>query len=76
MSAKDTAWLDAGLICCGLMRGITFSVRHITRMIAVKNTNISTGCHSSAQFWISAITEVPAPELAGTGLTSGVGASC
>ena len=33
MSAKVTAALEEGLICCGLMRGITFSVRSITKMI-------------------------------------------
>ena len=43
MSAKVTAALEEGLICCGLMRGITFSVRNITKMITVKNTIIRTG---------------------------------
>ena len=31
--SNATAWLEAGLICCGLTRGITFSIRHITKMI-------------------------------------------
>ncbi len=43
MSANVTAWLEAGLICCGLIRGITFSVRHITNRIAAKNTIVRTG---------------------------------
>ena len=29
-----TDWLEAGLICCGLTRGITFSVRHIRKISA------------------------------------------
>ena len=29
MSFHATDWLEEGLICCGLTRGITFSVRHI-----------------------------------------------
>ena len=58
MSAKDTDWLDAGLICCGLTRGITFSVRHIRKMSAVKNRIIMTGDQLKAQFWISCTTEL------------------
>ena len=50
MSAHATDWLEAGLICCGLIRGITFSVRHITKRSAAKNTIIRTGSHWSAQF--------------------------
>ncbi len=37
MSSNVTDWLEDGLICCGLMRGITFSVRHITKISATKN---------------------------------------
>ncbi len=37
MSSHPTDWSEEGLICCGLTRGITFSIRHITKMIAVKN---------------------------------------
>ena len=29
---------------CGLIRGITFKVRHITKMIATKNRIVRTGC--------------------------------
>ena len=43
MSANETDWLEAGLICCGLIRGITFSVRHITKISAAKNRIITTG---------------------------------
>ena len=43
MSSKETDWLDAGFICCGLTRGITFSVRHIRKISAVKKRIITTG---------------------------------
>jgi hypothetical protein len=43
MSANETDWFEAGLICCGLIRGITFSVRHIRKISAVKNRIITTG---------------------------------
>ena len=43
--------LEDGLICCGLTRGITFSIRHITTMIATKNRIATTGSNCSAQFW-------------------------
>ncbi len=43
MSSKLTPCLEAGLMRCGLMRGITFSVRHITRMMAVKKRIAMTG---------------------------------
>ncbi len=52
MSANDTDWLDAGLICCGLTRGITFSVRHIRYSSAAKNRIITTGDQLYAAFWI------------------------
>jgi len=45
MSANATDWLEAGLICWGLTRGITFSVRHIRYSSALKNTIIITGDH-------------------------------
>ena len=45
MSAKDTACLEDGLICCGLTRGITLSVRHRMKMSAVKNRITTTGSH-------------------------------
>ncbi len=53
MSANDADWLDAGLICCGLIRGMTFSVRHRMKMIATKNMIPTTGSHWSAAFWMS-----------------------
>ena len=52
--------VGAGLICCGFVRGITFSVRHSTKMIAAKNRIISTGSQLSAQFWISCAIEAAA----------------
>ena len=58
MSFQPIASSDAGLICCGLIRGITFSVRHSTKMITVKNTIIRTGSQSRAQFWISCAIDV------------------
>ena len=53
MSLKLTAELEEGLICCGLMRGITFKVRSITKMITEKKTIIRTGSQLYAKFWIS-----------------------
>ena len=66
MSFQPTAWLDAGLICCGLTRGITFSIRHITTMITVKNTIAMTGSQFRAQFWISCVNDVLGPDGAAT----------
>ena len=43
MSSKETDWFDAGFICCGFTRGITFSVRHIRNSSAVKKRIITTG---------------------------------
>ena len=50
MSLNVTDWFDAGLICCGLVLGITFNMRHITKMITVKNTMNTTGDQLWAKF--------------------------
>ena len=52
MSANETDWLEAGLICCGLTRGMTFSVRHIRYSSAAKNRIITTGDQLYAAFCI------------------------
>ena len=54
------------MICWGLVRGITFSVRHSTNRIAPKKMIIRTGCQFSAQFWISWANEVFGPDATGT----------
>ena len=69
MSLKVTAALEEGLICCGLMRGITFKVRSITKMITEKKTIIRTGSQLYAKFWIS----WPSEAWAAAGVVSGVG---
>ena len=38
ISAQPIDPFDSGLICCGLVRGISFSVRHRTKQIAAMNT--------------------------------------
>ena len=57
MSANVTDWSDDGLICCGLVRGITFSIRHIMKISAEKNRIAMTGSQLSAWFWISCANE-------------------
>ena len=58
-SANETDWSDAGLICCGLTRGITFSMRQKMKMRTTKKRIAKTGCQLTAQFWISCTNDVP-----------------
>ncbi len=53
MSANVTDWSEAGLMRCGLIRGITFNIRHIMKISAVKNRIAITGSQLSAKFWSS-----------------------
>src|SRR5947209_7855463 len=69
MSWNDTAWLEAGLICCGLIRGITFSVRHIKKMSAEKNRIATTGSHCVAHSWMCVTHETCGEDTEGTWLT-------
>ena len=50
MSANVTDWSDVGLMRCGLIRGITFNIRHIMKISAVKNRIAITGSQLSAKF--------------------------
>ena len=61
--------VEAGLICCGLTFGITFSIRHITAMITTKNRIATTGSQFSAQFCRFCTNEVCAAGGAATGAT-------
>jgi len=58
MSANVTDCPEDGLICCGLTRGITFSIRHITTMIATKNRIATTGSQLIAHVCSSCVNEV------------------
>jgi hypothetical protein len=58
MSANETDSSEDGLICCGLTRGITFSVRHMTKISAMKKTIITTGDQLYAAFWICCTIDV------------------
>ena len=49
MSANVTDCSDVGLMRCGLIRGITFSIRHIMKISAVKNRIAITGSQLSAE---------------------------
>ena len=72
MSSHPTDWSEEGLICCGLTRGITFSIRHITKMIATKNRIATTGSQLSAQFWISCAIEGSGADTEASGIAWGM----
>ena len=58
MSANVTDWPEDGLMRCGLIRGITFSIRHIMKISAVKNRIAITGSQFRAWFCISCAKEM------------------
>ena len=74
MSLNVTARLEDGLMRCGLTRGITFSVRHMSPIRQTKNRIAITGSHASAKFWTSCAKEVfePAGWTATAGVCAGV----
>src|SRR3954454_11948083 len=58
MSAQPIALLADGLICCGLVFGISFSVRQKKKTIAPMNSSVATPDQLVAKFWRS-VTKPP-----------------
>ncbi len=67
MSSHPTDWSEAGLICCGLTRGITFNMRHIRKTSALKNRIATTGSQFTAHSWILWVIETAGSAGGGRG---------